>query len=287
MKKIAQFLFTSGSPRRISPPMNKDFKKNTEWDKTDQTYYGSSTNDNGTIIYHYTEAYLEKKNKNKFLNNTKVGNEISRIRRLLKEDLKSKDEKTRMMALMVTLVDQAYFRIGNSKSEKEDIRGLHNLQDKHITINSDIHFKYRGKDKIIQHQIIVDEKIKFILKKLLANKKPNDYIFTFKDDGEDKIITPDMINDYLKNDLDCPVTIHKFRTYHATRLAKEELDKIKVGDKKESSEIIDEFNEAMDRVAEKLGHTTCNTTIKHYIDHEILDEFFKKHKVRPPKSIKN
>ena len=286
LNKVARFLFTAGSPRKIVPPSINDFKKNPKWDKTDTTYYGTSTNNNGTLIHHYTEAYINTKKKEKFSNNIKIGDKITKIRNILKNDLDSKDQKIRMMALIVTLVDQAYFRIGNSKSEKEDIRGLHNLQAKHITINGGIHFNYKGKDKIIQHQIVVDKKIESIIEKILENKKPDNYMFTFKDnEGKEKIVTPEMVNEYLKNNLDSPITIHKFRTYHATKLATEELDKIKVDDKKSSSEVLKEFNDVMDTISKKLGHTTSNTTIKHYIDYKVLESFFKKHKTRMPKSV--
>ena len=284
MFKIAKFL-TAGSPRRIVPPVTGNFKKNQKWDKSDTTYYGTSTNNNGTLIHHYTEAYINKKKKEKFTNNIKIDDKISQMRNILKKDLKSNDPKIKMMALIVTLVDQAYFRIGNSKSEKNDIRGLHNLKAKHVTINGGIHFNYKGKDKITQHQIVVDKKIESIIENLLKNKKPNDYMFTFKDTGNEKIVTPEMVNNYLKNDLHSPITIHKFRTYQATKLAKEELDKIKVDSQKSSSDILDEFNKVMDQISEKLGHTTANTTIKHYIDYHVLEEFFKKHKVRIPTSV--
>lgn len=282
-------LLTSDN-KLLTAVVGKDVKMNSKYDEIlDNTYYCTSINSSGKVVHHYTEDFMLKHKKEKFLKNLKFGESIGGLREQVNEDLDSPNKKLQTEALMVTLVDQAYFRIGNSASEKKNVRGLHNLQVKHLRIdNKDrLHFSYTGKDMIHQHKIIADEKITNMIKELIKNKKPSDYIFTFDSKGKQKKVRPGDINSYMKNRLKSPVTIHKFRTFHATRIAKEMLDKIKIVPTITKDKIIKVFKKIVDSIAKLLGHNNSNTTVKHYIDTSVLQSFFNKFKIEPPKVVAN
>jgi DNA topoisomerase-1 len=274
--------FTSGG-KKLPGVVGKKVVINTAYDpQTDDTYYCKSVNINGNVQTHYTEEYFVKKKKQKYAKNLDFGKSIEDIRGKLSEDIKSTDPIKQTMALMVHLVDQAYFRIGNAKSEKNGVFGLHNLQSRHIKIEGNkVHFDYIGKDKVHQKHTVESAQVAKMVGELLKGKGANDSVFTVSG----KLVTPDMINSYLKKDLKSPVTVHKFRTYHATRLARELLEGVSMTPPPNEKKVLDLFKKSVDSIAEKMGHTSSNTTVKHYIDSNILLGFFSKYKVEPPKIL--
>jgi len=280
--------YRTSEGRKILALVGKNVVMNPHYESsTDNTYYCSSINSSNNKVKHYTEDFFFRRKKEKYIKNVKFGQALDDIRLRISNDINSPDPKKQIMGTMVSLIDQAYFRIGNSLSEKHNVRGLHNLQLKHFKMDSRnrMHFTYTGKDKVHQHKIIADEKITSIMKELVKGKKRNDYIFTYG--PKSKRIKPDDINKYMRDDLKAPVTIHKFRTYHATRLAKEFLDEIKMTRKVTKQRIMDAFKKSVDKIAKMMGHKNSGTTIKHYIDTTVLQEFFDRFKVEPPKVIAN
>lgn len=275
--------FFTPTGKKLPGVVGKKVVINPAYDpESDDTYYCKSVNINGNVQTHYSEEYFAKKKKLKYAKNLDFGKSIEDIRGKLSEDIKSKDKIRQTMALMVHLVDQAYFRIGNSKSEKNGVFGLHNLQSRHIKIEGNkVHFDYIGKDKVHQKHTVESEQVAKMLTSLMSNKGPNDSVFTV----EGKLVTPEMINGYMKKDLKSPVTVHKFRTYHATRLARELLENTNVPPPPNEKKILEFFKNSVDSIAKKMGHTSSNTTVKHYIDSNILLGFFAKHKVTPPKIL--
>lgn len=275
--------FFTPTGKKLPGVVGKKVVINPSYDpEKDDTYYCKSVNINGNVQTHYTEEYFAKKKKLKYAKNLDFGKSIEDIRGKLSEDIKSSDKIKQTMALMVHLVDQAYFRIGNSKSEKHGVFGLHNLQARHIKIEgSRVHFDYIGKDKVHQKHTIESAQVAKMLSELIKGKGANDSVFTVSG----KMITPQMINSYMKKDLKSPVTIHKFRTYHATRLARELLESVSVAPPPNEKKLMDLFKKSMDSIAEKMGHTSSNTTVKHYIDSNILLSFFNKYKLEPPKIL--
>ena len=212
--------------------------------------------------------------------------QLPKMRKQIRKDLNSDDDKTKILALMISLIDRAYFRIGNDASVKEyNTRGLSTLQKRHIRFEKDkTHFVYTGKDGVDQHKIVADRKLTNLLKELVKKKGPQTYIFTYRDKGRDKRLRKKDANEYLQDHLGTDFSVRQFRTYHATRMAKEGLEKIK---HKTEEGILNNYKKVLDEVAQKMGHTNSNTAPKHYIDAHVLIDFFKKHKIEPPKLVKN
>ena len=48
-----------------------------------------------------------------------------------------------------------------------------------------------------------------------------------------------------------------------------------------------EIQEVVDKIAKAMGHNSSNTTVKHYIDSNVLVEFFNRFNIEPPKIISN
>ena len=287
MNSLGHYLTDSGEI--LTGLVGKDVQMNNQYDiKSDNTFYAKSTNPVGNEPHHYTESYMKEKRKEKFSNNVQMGQAIDQIRLQVDEDLNSPDFEKRTKALMVKLIDKAQFRIGNAESGKQNIRGLSNLLTRNVNIEGNtLTFKYTGKDKVKQKKIVVDEKMARMMEDLVKGKREQDNIFSPSNKPK-SYIRADKVNSYLKDDLKSPVTIHKFRTFHATRMAKEELEKavFEIPPKATPKRAFAAFQKAINKASKALGHDNSNTTIKHYIDSTILLEFFNRYNVEPPKVIK-
>jgi DNA topoisomerase IB len=183
-------------------------------------------------------------------------------------------------------------RIGNKKSEENDVRGLHNLQLKHMTIHdNEITLAYVGKKMQSQkHTFEVSDALKKNISELTEGKGPEDPIFTWNKDGKQIRIAPRRVNDYLKDQLGSNVTVHHFRHHHGSQRAEKYLNdvshdpsgnlmKMSIGQVKQA------VREALVVTSDYLGNTP-NVAKKHYIDPTIFEEFFKKMGVNP-KEMRN
>jgi DNA topoisomerase IB len=252
--------------------------KNPEWNaKKDDNFYALDVNPKtNRQTYYYTENYMKKHKKVKFANVKRFMELLSGIREKYMKDLKSSESRRRTYSTAIALVDKCAMRVGNKKSEQNDVRGLHNLEVKHMDISGNqISLHYTGKDKVEQHhKFIVDDTIKNNLLDLVKDKGPEDSIFTFEKLGRVKRITPRFVNRYLKNDLGSNVTVHKFRHANGTRIAKEYLDGIDTN-KMTTNDVKLVMSDAISKVADFLGNTPVAAK-KHYIDTTIFEDFLKK-----------
>jgi len=262
-------------------------EKNPDWDpKTDNAYYAKEFNPKtGRPVHYYTEAYMRKHNKIKFANVKRFGELLPRIRENYTAALVSEDPRDKVYSTAIALVDQAAMRIGNKGSEEDDVRGLHNLQVRHMKITPPGHveLKYIGKAKQSQeHKFDVGPNVAKNLQNLIQGKGDDDPIFTWTKKGKVIRIAPRLTNRYLRRKLGSNVTIHKFRHHHGTEKAKEFLDEINI-DKISLSDVRLAISDATNRVAEYLGNTS-KVARAHYIDPTIFQDFLKKANVK--KSLK-
>jgi|GEM_PF-5570396 len=249
---------------------------NPQWNnESDNTYYVKQNNPNtGRPMHFYTEDYIKKHNKIKFANNQRFNALLPKIRKKYSEDLTSSDPRDRVYSTAVALVDQGAMRIGNKKSEENDVRGLHNLQKGHMKIDGNtVSLTYTGKKKVPQkHEFTVSDDIKNNLIELTKDKRDSDPIFTWDKNGEEIRIAPRYVNGYLRHKLGSNVTIHHFRHHHGTQIAQEYLNNIDPK-KMNKSQVKQAVRDAAAEVSEYLGNTP-NTARKHYIDPAVFQNFY-------------
>lgn len=255
---------------------NVEVQVNPEWDeKTDNTYYAKQINPkNGRPLHFYTEDYIKRHDKIKFANNQRFNTLLPKIREKYNADLKSDDPRNRVYSTAVALVDQAAMRIGNRKSEGDDVRGLHNLQVQHVKMNGNkVTVAYTGKKKVAQkHEFQVSEPVKKNLNELMSGKGPEDSVFTWDKKGEQIRIAPTYVNRYLRHRLGSNVTVHHFRHHHGSLKAKEYLDKIDPA-KFSQKQVEQAVKDASLFASEYLGNTPA-VAKKHYIDPAIFEDFY-------------
>jgi DNA topoisomerase-1 len=221
----------------------------------------------GKWVHNYTAAHMETRSQQKFVANRRFGQVVGDIRAQLAADLGRDGTKKQVLALVVTLIDQAYFRVGNEESDDNGVYGVTTLLNRHVNIGTagKVEFEYVGKKSVEQHRVVVDKKLARILKRLKAKAGGDDgRLFQFNGGA----IDAGDVNAYLKK---FGVTAKNFRTFHATRLIHEQLSGHGDAPKAEREAIV---TQAFEHVAALLGHSpaVCRTS---YVDPKVVDTFMR------------
>jgi len=188
---------------------------------------------------------------------TLAGN-IQELRKKIRKDLSSDNEKTRLTALAVAIMDKTAERVGNEGSAKSGHFGVTGFQRKHIKIEGNkVQISYVGKSGVQQEKSFSD--------KVLA-KAINECRGRCSEDATSLLVTTDgfkikadKVNRYLK---DFGITAKDIRGYAANKYMMDALKKsTKSSDPEERKK---KFKEILKSVAEKVGHQ-AGTLNQHYL----------------------
>lgn len=202
----------------------------------------------------------------------KLAENIQGLRNKVTKDLSSDDEKTRLTALAVALMDKTAERVGNEGSAKDGHFGVTGWQDKHVEVSGNkVTIKYVGKSGVEQEKSFTNEKIAKLLKECKGNCKGKGSPVLSTPDGFK--IKADKVNRYLK---EFDITAKDIRGYAANDLMATALKGAEISsDRKEREK---KFKEAIKSVAEKVGHQQ-STLKKHYLLPGIEEQYVGKGKV--------
>ena len=207
----------------------------------------------------------------------KLAQQIHKLRRKLTTDMKSDDEKVRLTALAIALMDKTAERVGNEQSAKEGHVGVTGFKNNQIDVNGNtISLKYTGKSGVKQEKQFSDRLMAKILKECKGNCKDKNSPVLVTADGFK--VRADKVNRYLK---DFGVTAKDIRGYAANTLVTDMLNAGKTPSTPEERQ--KKFREVMKAVADKVGHQQA-TLKKHYLLPGIEESYVKSGHV---KSVKN
>lgn len=207
----------------------------------------------------------------------KLAERIRGLRQKVSHDMDSDDEKQKLIATVVAVIDRTAERVGNDDSAKGGHVGVTGLQKKHVSISGDtVKLKYTGKSGVEHEKEFTDKRIAGVLKEYLKRaKESSDFLFTTKDGL--KIKGP-QVNNYLS---EYEVTAKDLRGYAANHMVIQALrGRDKSSDEAERKKTM---SDVLKQVAEKVGHGK-GTLRKHYLLPGIEDEYVKRSKMP---SIKN
>lgn len=191
---------------------------------------------------------------------------IKRLKLQVRKDLKGKDEKEKLTALIVRIMMNTSERVGNEGSASNGRFGISQLKNTHIFLrNGKIHLIYVGKSGVSHSKSFSDATAFAILKTL--KKRNSNFLFITSDGFR---IKPDRVNRYLSN---FGAKSKDIRGFNANHLMICELKKF--GNIKEDKERTKIFNLTLKKVASKIGHSPA-TLRKHYLLPEIEENYFKK-----------
>jgi DNA topoisomerase-1 len=212
----------------------------------------------GRKQYIYNPKFIEKRSKEKYKKILKLQEVFHKIQEQIIKDLKSSNIQIKQIAIILYLIINCGFRIGNKCYEKENgSYGISTIKFEHIDLkNKNIFFDFIGKKGVRNQATCVNNIIyQYLLKKKKEDNNKNSYVF-------DNIDSSD-INKYLKQ-FDKNITSKDLRTWNANALfmqfAKQAVD----------SGIKNPIKWSMTEVSNKL-HNTVNVCKKSYIDPKIVD----------------
>ena len=210
--------------------------------------------------YIYNTKCIKSRGKNKFKKLIKFGKEYNNIMKRIENDYKSKvDNKNKQIAIILKLIMDCNFRIGNDKYAKENNSfGVSTLLGKHIKTNNgtanEIVVDFIGKKGVKNTCKIVKSNLRTKKKKY----KNTENIFQYTKDGHNYTVKGDDVNEYLGE-----YTTKNFRTWSANILLITHLLKEKC-----------KIKDGIEYVAKKLHHTPsiCKSN---YIDPKLLEKYEK------------
>lgn len=226
----------------------------------------------GRTQYLYHPRFRAQREEEKFQRVVEFGESLPALRRKVSKDLKRAElDRDRVLAAIVRLIDQGFFRVGNDKSaQSESTYGLTTIRSKHVSVEGEVlAFDYVGKWRKKHKRAIEDPEVADTVKEL--KKLGQSELFAFIDDAARVRDVKDRhVNDYIQSAISDKFTAKDFRTWAGTLLCSIELAEQGQGASK--TERKRKAKKAIDATAEQLGNTpaVCRSS---YICPRLLDEY--------------
>jgi DNA topoisomerase IB len=176
----------------------------------------------GRKQYRYHPRWRSTRDDGKFSRMVEFGSRLPRLRRRLKHDLALPGlPRDKVLAVVVTLLDETLIRVGNEEYARTNRSyGLTTLRDQHVKFLRDgrASFRFRGKSGR-QHDVVLDDKR---LARIIRHcqQLPGQQLFQYIDDeGRRQPVDSGLVNDYLREVVSSGAegfTAKDFRTWHAT-----------------------------------------------------------------------
>lgn len=224
--------------------------------------------------YIYNKEFIESQKNKKFEHMSAFGKKFMKINKQINEDLYSpKDSKEKQIAIILKLIMECHFRIGNEKySKKYKSYGTTTLENKHLKYKKDkIIIDFVGKKKVRNTCTVKNKKVVKSLKEKKRTLKKNDRIFSYRKGIEYFNIKSSDVNKYLKQFGD--FTAKNFRTWGANIEFIVQVNKYcKHQTLNKKKDIEDCIKKSIKEVACAL-HNTSAVCKANYLDPELINFF--------------
>lgn len=236
-------------------------------------YHEKKKLESGNTVYVYSPQQVSRRNNEKADRIEKFKSSLGKLRSKVEKDLKSKDIKTKLTALVVALIDHTYERVGNDDSAEERGHfGVTGWQKQHVSLGKGkAVIKYTGKSGVKHEKVVDDSKILPALKAAYDSVE-KDTGGLFEGVGSKEV------NEYLSS---FNITAKDLRGLHANREMQERLKAIRSkgpnlpSDRKGKDEILKkEFKKALEGAAEAVGHE-ASTLRSQYLVPALEDAYLK------------
>jgi DNA topoisomerase-1 len=225
----------------------------------------------GRTQYLYHGKFRQSREEEKFRRVVEFGEALPRLRRKVKSDLSREEmDRQRVLAAIVRLIDQGFFRVGNDKSAKDESTfGLTTVHGEHVTVSGDVlEFDYIGKWQKAQQRAIRDREVASIVDTLKTIE--GEELFKFVQNGRIVDVKDRHVNDYIQSIIGETFTAKDFRTWAGTLLCSITLGM--QGQAPSKSERKRRIRKAVEATAQQLGNTpaVCRSS---YICPRLIDEY--------------
>ena len=225
----------------------------------------------GRTQYLYHPRFRAQRDEEKFRRVVEFGEALPALRRRVRHDLqRPRLERPRVLAAIVRLIDQGFFRVGNDKSAKSEATyGLTTIQGQHVKVRGAVlQFDYVGKWRKEQSRTIEDAEAAAVVAE--CKRLDLDELFAFLDHEKMQDVKDRHVNDYIQSIIGESFTAKDFRTWAGTLLCSITL--AMQGEGVTKTERKRNVRKAVEATAEQLGNTpaVCRTS---YICPRLIDEY--------------
>jgi DNA topoisomerase I len=222
--------------------------------------------------YIYNKSFIESQKNKKFEHMSAFGKKFMKINQKINEDLYSpKDSKEKQIAIILKLIMECHFRIGNEKySKKYKSYGTTTLENHHLKTKKDkVIIDFIGKKKVRNVCTVKNKKVVKSLKEKKRTLKKNDRIFSYRKGNEYYNIKSSDVNNYLKKFGN--FTAKNFRTWGANIEFIVQVNKYCRNQKIEKKKDIEScIKKSIKEVACAL-HNTSAVCKANYLDPELIN----------------
>jgi DNA topoisomerase-1 len=225
----------------------------------------------GRKQYRYHPEFVASRSADKFDELPGFGAHLGRLRRRVRRDLDGKgDDRDRVVAAVVRLLDVASLRVGNDEYARTNkTYGLTTLHNDHATVRGPaVNLAFDGKTGHQFDVTVHDRRLARIVRR--CQQLPGQHLFTYRrDDGTIAAIGSGDVNDYLRAYGHPLATAKTFRTWNATVDAAKQLAATLADEEAPSARSV---NEVLDVVCASLGNTraVCRNS---YVHPAVLDAY--------------
>jgi len=233
---------------------------------------------NELTVYEYSDRQIADRHRKKAERLEALQKAIPKLQTKVKQDLTAKDEKKRLTALAVALINTTYERVGNPESAAKGHYGVTGWLTKHVKFPSDGKAKvtYIGKSGVKHTKVVEDKAVIKALKGAIKGKSPEESIFMCS--GSKDCLSPADVNKYLEP---YDITAKDLRGFRANEEMRNALAAIRKDGpelprpRKERDKILKaEFKKALADVAKIVGHTPAMLR-SDYLVPGLEDEYMK------------
>jgi DNA topoisomerase-1 len=248
------------------PPMWKDV-----WISWDPEGHLQATgyDERGRKQYIYHPQWVAYRTATKYARLTQFGEKLPKIRRRVYEDLQQEAwTREKVLALVISVLDESYIRIGNKAYLKENnTYGLTTLRRKHLELSpKEVVFRYQAKSGKEREVNIRNETIVALIKE--CNELPGYELFRYQEDGRWHTVDSEDVNSYLYEIAGESFSSKFFRTWGGTVVAVEMFEQA-LKDMEEKNARKNLVATLVQHVAEELGNTPA-VCREYYIHPAIL-----------------
>jgi DNA topoisomerase-1 len=220
----------------------------------------------------YNPKFRARQDKLKFDRILRFADALPHLRRQVTKDLARKRlVKEKVLACIVRLIDEAYFRVGNERYAKENQSyGVTTLRSKHTDVHGNtVTFDFVGKSGKSHVKSITDKQVARIVRQL--DELPGYEIFRYINTAGDlHDVNSQDVNEYIKTYMGEEFSAKDFRTWGGTLLATSEL--LAIERMRHHSDRQKQVVEVVRNVAERLGNTPA-VARGSYIDPRVLNAY--------------
>ncbi|UUD64237.1 DNA topoisomerase IB [Pseudomonas seleniipraecipitans] len=225
----------------------------------------------GRKQYRYHPRWREVRDTDKYANLLLFGKALPKLRQTVEQHLLLPEHgREKVMATVITLLDNTLIRIGNVRYAKENRSyGLTTLRNRHVEVQgSAIRFHFRGKSGIEHEVEVSDRRLARIIRRCL--ELPGQHLFQYLDaNGERHTVTSSDVNNYLRELTGADFTAKDYRTWAGSALA---LTLLRELEWQPESSAKKQVVAMVKQVAEELRNTPA-VCRKCYIHPALIDAF--------------